>query len=263
LRRFGPVLAGLGLTVAVLGACGSDAARPTTSTSPSMTTNSPSASSPATASSAPAPTSISAAATAGSGATTSSSGTGGKRCLVRLHGKSGTGADPVERDGYVELSPTGNAEGWGARQWLYFPADRYNEARDVVTAAVDSAGCAAIVVDGFSNGAAFAGELYCHGETFAGRLLGVVVDDPVPDHGSAACAPAPGVRVALYWTGGLDDQAKPGASCEPIDWTCDGGSMVGIDAYAAALGATIQKSPNTTHEWYRDAPETVAWLTAG
>lgn len=246
----------LALTGLVLGACGSDAAR-----------------GPATAGSAPATDSAGATAATGSTSPTGSTGstvdptpgsgsTGGKRCLVRLHGKGGSGTDPVEHDEYLELSPTGNADGWDARQWLYFPAERYAEARDVVTAAVDSAGCATIVVDGFSNGAAFTGELYCHGDTFTGRLVGVVVDDPVPDHGSAGCAPASGVRVALYWTGGLDDEAKPGASCEPIDWTCDGGSMVGIDAYAAAMGTTIQKSPNTSHEWYRDAPEPVAWLTA-
>ncbi|MCU1501022.1 MAG: hypothetical protein JWM12_376 [Ilumatobacteraceae bacterium] len=181
------------------------------------------------------------------------------RCLVRLHGKGGTGADPALVDGRAELSPTGNADGWGARQWIYFPADRYAEALGVVAAAVDASGCTTVVVDGFSNGASFAASLFCHGETFAGRLRGVVVDDPVPDASATGCAPAASVAVAVYWTGALT-QATPGASCAPLDWTCAGGSLVGIDAYAAALGAPVQASPNTTHEWYRDPPEIATWL---
>lgn len=182
-------------------------------------------------------------------------------CQVRLHGKGGSGQAPEVRSNDLVLVPEGNASGWGGRQWLYFPADRYAQARDVVAAAVDAAGCAAVVVDGFSNGAAFAASLYCHGETFDGRLRGVVVDDPVPDAGTVNCTPGAGVRVALYWTGALKE-AEPGASCEPIDWTCEGGSMVGIKAYAAAMGAQVQQSPNTSHESYQDPPEIAAWFAS-
>ena len=39
------------------------------------------------------------------------------KCVIGLHGKGGTGVAPAQRDGYVQLSPTGNAEGWGGRQW--------------------------------------------------------------------------------------------------------------------------------------------------
>jgi hypothetical protein len=232
-QRRWPGLIGLGavaLVVTVVGAgCGSDSGR-----------------SPAT----------SGTTSPGPGA---SSSVGADRCLVRLHGKGGTGAPTEQHNGYAELSPTGNADGWGGRQWLYFPDDRYTQARDVVADAVAGAGCTTVVIDGFSNGASFAASLYCHGETFAGRLRGVVVDDPVPDGSTAGCAPVAGVHVALYSTGALTE-ATPGASCVPIDWTCQGGSLVGIDAYAAALGATIQTSPNTTHDWYRDPPEIAAWL---
>jgi pimeloyl-ACP methyl ester carboxylesterase len=184
----------------------------------------------------------------------------GDRCIVRLHGKGGTGTDPVIVDGVVELSPTGNAEGWGGREWRYFPDDRYAEAVAIVATAVDGAGCTRVVVDGFSNGAAFAAKLWCRSETLGGRLAGVVIDDPVPDQGTAGCAPATGVPAALYWTGALAATAIPGADCGPIDWTCEGGSLVGIDAYAATLGLAVQPSPLRAHEWQRTASELTAWL---
>jgi hypothetical protein len=182
------------------------------------------------------------------------------RCVVRLHGKGGTGGETSATGGITEVLPTGNADGWGARQWLYFPDESYAEARDIVTAAAADAGCTRLVLDGFSNGAAFAAKLYCRGETFDGRLVGVVIDDPVPDGGVASCTPPADVAAALYWTGGLEPQAQSGADCATIDWTCDGGTMIGIEAYAESLGLDIEASPHTEHEWYLDAPEIATWL---
>ena len=118
-----------------------------------------------------------------------SSTPGGERCIVRLHGKSGTGADTVVEDGVTIISPTGNAEGWGGRQWLYFPEGDYEAARTIVADAV--ADCEQVILDGFSNGGSFAAKLYCRGETFDGRLVGVVVDDPVTDEGVEGCAARP------------------------------------------------------------------------
>jgi hypothetical protein len=183
-----------------------------------------------------------------------------ERCIVRLHGKGGDGAPTVVSDGVAVLSPAGNADGWGARQWIYFPDDRYAEARDVVVAAADGSGCRRVVIDGFSNGGAFAAALYCAGEDLGGRLAGVVVDDPVTDDAVVACAPAPGVAVALYWTTALAGQAPAGTSCDGIDWTCSGGTVIGIDAYASALGAEVQASPFTDHQPNFDAPELATWL---
>jgi hypothetical protein len=184
----------------------------------------------------------------------------GVRCVLRLHGKGGAGGATSETDGITEVLPTGNADGWGGRQWLYFPDDRYAEARDVVAAAAVEAGCTRVVLDGFSNGAAFAAKLWCRGETFDGRLVGVVIDDPVPDGGVADCTPSPDVAGALYWTGALEPQAPPDGDCAPIDWTCDGGTTIGIVAYAESLGLDVQPSPFTEHEWYVDAPEIGTWL---
>src|SRR4051812_4468247 len=106
------------------------------------------------------------------------------KCLISLHGKGGRGSDAVQRDGYVMASPTGNADGWGGRQWLYFPEERYTEAVGIVRSAIDATGCTDVVIHGFSNGAAFAASMYCHGESFDGRLRGIVVDDPVTDQGT-------------------------------------------------------------------------------
>ncbi|MET0580009.1 MAG: hypothetical protein ABW122_15240, partial [Ilumatobacteraceae bacterium] len=180
-----------------------------------------------------------------SGATSSSTGSAvtvvpGGRCLVRLHGKGGAGG-PTTTDGDVTgLAPTGNSDGWGARQWLYFPEDQYDAARAVVAASVD--GCGPIIVDGFSNGASFAAALFCRGETFDGRLVRVVVDDPVTDHAVDGCAPDPSVAVTLYATGELEQTAPAGWSCAEADWTCEGGETIGIDAWADALGVPRQQS---------------------
>ncbi len=176
-----------------------------------------------------------------------------ERCLVRLHPKGSEGADTVVTDGVAIVSPTGNAEGWDNRQWLYFPDDEYDAARQIVADSVE--GCEQIIVNGFSNGGAFAAKLYCRGETFDGRVTRIVVDDPVVDAAVEGCAPDPAVEVTLYWTGALDDPAQPGWDCSEQDWTCEGGTTIGIDAYAAALGTEVLDSPLDGHEWYQDAPE--------
>jgi pimeloyl-ACP methyl ester carboxylesterase len=176
-----------------------------------------------------------------------------------LHGKGGSGAAPYDSGGVAYLAPSGNAAGWGGRQWLYFPESAYQQARAEVAAAIDDRGCGEVIVNGFSNGGAFAARLYCEGETFGGRLVGVIADDPVPDHGADGCHRPRGVRMTLYWTGALAATAQPGWNCAEQDWTCLGGSTVGIDAYAANLGTPVLKSPHDSHQPYTDAPQLNAW----
>ncbi|HEX7097006.1 MAG TPA: alpha/beta hydrolase [Acidimicrobiales bacterium] len=177
----------------------------------------------------------------------------GVRCLVRLHGKGGgpSGTEQLAAD-LLELEPGGNAAGWGGRQWLYYPESGYAAARAIVQRAIDEAGCGPVLLYGFSNGGAFAAKLYCRGETFGGRVIGVIIDDPVVDHAVEGCSPAGGVRVVLYWTGGLEPQSQPGWDCVSADWTCEGGSTIGIDAYQAALGVTRMQSPHASHapNWF-------------
>jgi len=179
------------------------------------------------------------------------------RCLVRLHGKGERGDETVVKDGVSVVSPDGNAAGWGGRQWLYFPDDEYTAALKVVEDAI--AGCRQVIINGFSNGGSFAAKMYCRGETFGGRLVRVVIDDPVVDAGVAGCSPDPSVGLTLYWTGALEAQAKPGWNCKKADWTCEGGRTVGIDAYAAALGIQPKASPFKEHQWFLDAPELSDW----
>ncbi len=176
---------------------------------------------------------------------------------MRLHGKGGTGAATTTAGDVTVIAPTGNADGWGAKQWLYFPAVQFDAARAIVEDSVQ--GCQQIILDGFSNGASFAAALYCKGETFGGRLVRVVVDDPVTDHGVDGCKPDSGVAVTLYATGALDATAKPGWRCDQADWTCEGDETIGIAAYAAELGTAVEKSPHTDHQPYLDAPELSAW----
>ena len=179
------------------------------------------------------------------------------RCLVRLHGKGEEGAPTTVANGVTVVAPTGNADGWGGRQWLYFPDQEYDAARAVVSEA--AAGCQQVIVDGFSNGASFAAKLYCRGETLGGRLVRVIVDDPVVDAGVEGCRPDPSVAVTLYWTGALAAQSAAGGECAQNDWTCEGGTTIGIDAYQQALGTTRHASPNTDHKPFLDAPEASMW----
>jgi hypothetical protein len=250
-----------GLSLAACGG-GDESTTPVTEStaSPGVPTTTPKATasseapSPETTASSDAP--ITSPETTASPTTPATVGDGG-RCLVRLHGKGGGGADTFDDGDVSVIAPAGNAEGWGGRQWLYFPEEEYEAARSIVASAVGP--CEQIIVNGFSNGAAFAAKMFCRGETFEGRLRAVVVDDPVVDHGVEGCAPAPGVAVTLYWTGALQSTAQPGWDCAEGDWTCEGGSTIGIDAYAEALGTDVVDSPFDDHQWYTDAPELSEW----
>jgi pimeloyl-ACP methyl ester carboxylesterase len=184
-----------------------------------------------------------------------------KKCVVLLHGKSG-GAQPSFVNADIEyLRPGGNGTGWGSREWRYFPASGYTQVRDTVAGALDAAGCGHAVVQGFSNGGAAAAKLYCRGEDFGGRVIGYIVDDPVPDEAVLGCQPRAGMQLKLYWTGGLGI-ATDGWSCAAQDWTCEGGRTIGIARYARELGAEAAQSIHTTHAEYGSPPEAAAWLNA-
>lgn len=183
------------------------------------------------------------------------------RCIVGLHGKGGRGsATTIDAAGITRVAPIGNRDGWGGRQWVYDTESAYTEARLIVEDAVVSERCGAVVLYGFSNGAAFAAKLLCRGETFGGRLRGVVIDDPVVDHAVEGCRRSVGIRVVLYWTGALEGIAQPGWNCAEQDWTCEGGSTIGIGSYEVALGVTRTQSPNRSHMPYDNAPQLIAWL---
>ena len=185
-----------------------------------------------------------------------------KKCVVLLHGKGG-GALPSTVAGDIEyLHPAGNAAGWGGREWRYFPDDRYEQLRASLERTLDAAGCGRAVVQGFSNGGAAAGKLYCRGEDFRGRVIGYLLDDPVPDGGAVSCHARNGVQVKLYWTGSIAFAAD-GWDCSERDWTCEGGRTIGIERYARELGTAPAPSIHATHAEYENPPEIAAWLSNG
>jgi hypothetical protein len=180
----------------------------------------------------------------------------GKPCVVSLHGKGGGGQPEwTGSDGIRHSFPAGNAAGWGGLQWLYYPESNYQSARNIVANDVAAGGCGRVVVYGFSNGAAFAAKLFCRGETFGGKVIGFVIDDPVVDHAVEGCARPP-VHVVLYWTGDIDQ--PDGWPCG--DWTCEGDSTIGIARYEADMGVVRTPSINTTHQQYVDPPELHIWF---
>lgn len=165
----------------------------------------------------------------------------GQRCLVLLHGRSGAGAPTQTVSGYRVVMPDGNqGYGGGGRVWIYFPASEYAAMAAGIRAAIPS-DCGRIVLRGFSNGAAAAAKLFCRGETFGGRLLGVIVDDPVMDDGTAGCAPGAKVPVEVYETGALP--AGP-YQCSSNGFTCEGGEVVSASTYVSRLGSTAALHPS-------------------
>jgi hypothetical protein len=185
-------------------------------------------------------------------------GTDLSRCIVRLHGAGGGGQPTAVWGGVADVMPDGNGElASGGRLWDYDGDADFAEARQIIEQAVTT--CDAIMLDGFSNGAAFAAALYCSGENFAGRLLRVVIDDPVTDASVVDCAPDPTVAVAVYWTGGLAPSSTPGSDCSESEYVCLGGTMLGIDAFAEALGVEPIASIYTDHRWHWYAPELADW----
>ena len=239
------------------------AATTTLSSTPPSTTAAPtSTAAPTTGAptTAVAPTPTAALAAVVTTTTTAPAAPAGVRCEIRLHGKGGAGSSTTTSNGVKVVQPTGNGSGWGGRQWLYFPENRYAEARKIVTDAIAREGCERVVLNGFSNGGAFAAKLLCRGENFDGRLAGVMIDDPVTDNAVTGCAPAAGVPKVLYWTGALEGDAVAGWQCSKGDWTCEGGTTLGIRAYSAAVGVAATPSPNSGHERNTRAPEPARWL---
>jgi hypothetical protein len=194
------------------------------------------------------------------GASSSTPAATAERCRVDLHGKGGAGSSPRLEDGVVVLTPRGNGEGWGGREWRYGGREEFDDAVATVRAAVDAAGCDRVAVHGFSNGASFAAAMVCAGETLDGRLVGVLVDDPVTDDATRGCARPDDVPVVVLWTGALDTIAPAGTACAEVDWTCSGGAVRGIDAFVDDLGLDATSSPYREHRRHDGAPQPAAWL---
>jgi hypothetical protein len=187
------------------------------------------------------------------------------KCVVWLHGQGADGqATQTASNGVRYVYPRGNdrnPNGSGYR-WLYFGEDRYAEAVGVVQRAIGGAGCSTVVIDGFSNGGAFAGKLVCRGATFDGATVaGYVIDDPVTDGNVLGCNRG-STNVSMYWTGALAyaDGTNPPWDCAANAWTCETPTLIGSDAYAQALGTPRLQSPNRRHTPYTWPPEVLTWL---
>ena len=175
-------------------------------------------------------------------------------CVVRLHGRSQKGAPTIVTDRVVEISPTGNGSYGLGHQWLYAESQTFEAGRFIVATEIANAGCDNVVINGFSNGGAFAARLFCDGVSFGGRLRAVVIDDPVADAITNGCMPPSDVEVdvVLFWTGVLEERLPPGTNCADVDFECAGSLIIGIDAMADNLATPVLPSAYEQHRWYRD-----------
>ena len=183
----------------------------------------------------------------------------GLRCTLFLHAKAAREqATWTGPDGIRHSFPGGNRPGWnGAKQWLYYPQSEFDTARNILMEDLAAGRCQQVILQGFSNGSSFAAKLYCAGDTLGGRVIGIIIDDPVVDHAVLNCKAAPSVKAVLYWTGGID--IEDGFDCVAADWTCEGDTGIGITRYEAAMGISRTPSIHTSHLQYLDPPELARW----
>jgi hypothetical protein len=178
----------------------------------------------------------------------------GTKCVVDLHGRGSGGGQPFDGGNFTIQAPQANQPYGGGWVWIYFPDGTYQQMLGPVTAA--TSGCGQVILHGFSNGAAAAANIYCRGESFGGKLVGVIVDDPVMDNGADNCAPASGVKVSLYFTGGIPYGPQ---SCIDIGFTCNQDQLIGIPTYSSRLGTSAKQSVNFGHSPYSNPPELSQW----
>lgn len=179
-------------------------------------------------------------------------GPSGKKCVVSLHGKGGDGGAPWQNGDTTWLFPTGNGDGggWGPHHWEYATSTTYNQALVIITNELTPHGCGQISLIGFSNGAAMAAKVFCQGQNFTNRLVGVIVDDPVPDQVVDNCAAASGVDVRLIMSNDMG-WITDGTPC-PGGWTCQG-TLYGRATYQTKLGAPaplIKQSHTPSNDVY-------------
>lgn len=188
----------------------------------------------------------------------------GPRCVVYLHGRGGGGGPTSEADGLLTIRPEGNQPYDGGRVWIYFPDSEYEAMIGSIRAAIPAT-CGQIILRGFSNGGAAASKILCRGETFDGRLVGMISDDPVMDDGTRNCAPGAGIPSLVYETGAL----PPGEyQCSSNGFTCEGGVVVTAATYVGRMGllASLRESSETSHACHEGSCDGVpfdaaAWWT--
>jgi hypothetical protein len=170
-------------------------------------------------------------------------GPSGKKCFVSLHGKGGDGGPTWQQtwsSTYIvwNISPTGNGDGggWGPHHWEYASESNYLAARTIITNAINAETCGQVTLSGFSNGAAMAAKLYCRGETFSNKLVGYIVDDPVPDQVVDGCSPTASMPLILVQSDDMNAWIPTNGPC-PGGWTCQG-TVYSRENYRSRIGAS-------------------------
>ena len=182
-----------------------------------------------------------------------------ERCRVDLHGKGDQGADPALVDGVAVLRPDGNGDGWGGREWRYDDPDDRAAAIDIVRRIGRRAPAATGSRSTASRTAPRSRRRWCaRARRSTAGSSGWSSTTPSPTPPRSPAAPTRRCELALYWTGALDDVAPPGTDCATVDWTCAGGTVRGIDVFAADLGVERHPQPVRRAPSLRRRPRTGA-----
>ena len=155
------------------------------------------------------------------------------------------------------IAPTGNADGWGAKQWLYFPADQYAAARDIVRRRASRA----------------AGRSSSTGSPTAPRSPPPCTATARPSAGGCAghrrrpghrprrrrLHAGPGVGVTLYATGALERHGAAGLEVRDGRLDVRGWRDDRHRCLRGEARDPRRQSPHTDHQPYLDAPDTTQW----
>lgn len=169
---------------------------------------------------------------------------GGTKVVISLAGAGGgvgafnmgSNCDHPRGSGFTTVAVNGNDGGgtlWSAANW--------ETGRQIIQNAINSSGADQVIIHGFSIGGMFAQEIVHRGETFGGKLRGVVIDDPARNWGifnnplnAAGFVNPAGIPLALYGA------YIPDTTTFFVDYTySDFGYMQRI---AGAYGVTLKVS---------------------
>lgn len=181
----------------------------------------------------------------------------GKKCTAFLHGAGGY-ADFAETWGQYNSQPvtivfprSPQGQFWeydGPHDFQYDPSSQtdeqsYNAVVTRIKTSLSSDGCTGpLLLVGGSNGGAAAAKIYCRGETFEGRLQGIILDDPVPDQAVLNCS-RQNLKFKVYtYSDELTNEANQAGGvsyrCKdmPSQWYCENDTALSRARFEQEIG---------------------------
>ncbi len=173
----------------------------------------------------------------------------GVRCVLSLHGRGGSGA-AFDFGEFENRDPNGNLFDGGGYAWRYDSSSvwegadpdgtGYISGKQIITDNIE--GCGQVIIHGFSNGGGYAAALWCRSESFGGRVIGYIIDDPELNGMTDNCQRPTTIKAIVYWTGALEG------------WLGMFPSQI-----ESGVGFPVTPSIHSGHSAYSNPPEVSSW----